>query len=147
MQAIYPYAKLVHIICAIIFLGYIFFDVVIFSRLKNILGDEFERVKAAITSKAIKIMPLCLLLLILSGGMMMSTWVGSKAGGYFETTLQTLLMIKVILALILACGVVFNLSHRALGKQPPKFMRENLHTVAFIFGFAIVILAKAMFMV
>ncbi|MBE2984991.1 copper resistance protein CopD [Campylobacter sp. RM9344] len=147
MQAIYPYVQLLHVICAIIFLGYIFFDVIIFSRLKGILGDEFDRVKSAISKKAIKIMPLCLLLLFLTGGMMMSTWVGSKAGGYFQTPLQQIFMIKVILAFVIGAGVVINLTHRTLGKQPPKFLRENLHNIAFVFGFVIVILAKVMFMV
>lgn len=147
MQAIYPYVQLVHVICAIIFLGYIFFDVVIFSRLKGILGGDFERVKTAITSKAIKIMPACLLLLFLTGGMMMSSWVGSKVGGYFETPLQQVFMAKVILAFVLGLGVIFNLTHRALGKQPPRFMRENLHLFAFFAGFLIVILAKVMFLV
>ncbi|KEA45367.1 copper resistance protein CopD [Campylobacter mucosalis] len=147
MQTIYPYVQLIHMICAIIFLGFIFFDVVIFSRLKNVLGSDFERVKSAISSKAIKIMPICLLLLFLTGGMMMSTWVGSKAGGYFNTPLQQVFMLKVILAAVLGCGVIFNLTHRALGKQPPKFMRENLHKIAFVFGFIIVICAKVMFLV
>ncbi|MDL0089746.1 copper resistance protein CopD [Campylobacter gastrosuis] len=147
MQAIYPYAKIVHIFCAIIFVGYLFFDVVIFSRLKNVLKDDFERVKMAITSRAIKIMPVCLLLLFLSGGMMISTWVGSKNGGYFSTPLQTLLMIKVLLALIILTGVIYSLSCRFLGKKPANFVKENLHVIALIFGFFIVLFAKLMFIV
>ena len=51
MEQIYPYVQIVHLICAIIFLGYIFFDVVIFSRLKGALGADFERVKKAIGSR------------------------------------------------------------------------------------------------
>ena len=69
MEQIYPYVQIVHLICAIIFLGYIFFDVVIFSRLKSALGADFERVKKAIGSRAIKIMPVCLFTLIITGGM------------------------------------------------------------------------------
>lgn len=145
MQAIYPYVKVVHIFCAIIFLGYVFFDVVIFSRLKSVLKDDFERVKVAITSKAIKIMPICVLLLFLSGGMMMSNWVGSKAGGYYETTLQQMLMAKAYLALIIGLGVIYSLSCRALGKTPIKFMKQHFHKVVLILGFVIVLFAKMMF--
>lgn len=147
MQTIYPYVQIVHIICAIIFLGFIFFDVIIFSSLKNVLGNDFDRVKNAISSKAIKIMPVCVLILFLTGGMMLSNWVGSKAGGFLQTPLQQVFMLKVALALILGFGIIFNLTCRALRRQPPKFMRENLHKIAFIFGFIIVILAKVMFIV
>ena len=147
MSDMYDYLKIVHIFSAIIFLGYVFFDVVIFSRLKGVLGDDFMRVKQAIGSRAIKIMPICLLLLVMTGGMMMSTWVGSKAGGYFETPLQKVFMAKVILALLLACGVIFNLTHKAFGKQPPRFMREHFHKIVLVFGFFIVLFAKVMFMV
>lgn len=147
MSAIYEYVKIVHLFCSIIFLGYVFFDVVIFARLKGVLGEDFARIKQAITSKAIKIMPICLLLLVLTGGMMMSTWVGSKAGGYFETSLQQIFMIKVILAFIVAFGVAFSLTCKALGKQPPQLMREHFHKFVLVCGFFIVLFAKVMFMV
>lgn len=145
MQAIYPYVKVVHIFCAIIFLGYVFFDVVIFSRLKSVLKDDYERVKIAITSKAIKIMPICVLLLFLSGGMMMSNWVGSKVGGYFDTTLQQMLMTKAYLALVIGIGVIYSLSCRAFGLTPIKFMKQHFHKVVLVLGFIIVLLAKLMF--
>jgi len=102
MQAIYPYAQLIHLICAIIFVGFLFFDVIIFSRAKKKLPVEIaQKAQQAISSVAIKIMPLCVLILILTGGMMMSSWVGSKAGGYFESNLQIVFMIKVILAILI----------------------------------------------
>ena len=72
MEQIYPYEQIVHLIWAIIFLGYIFFDVEIFMRLKGTLGADSERVKNAIGSHAIKIMPVYLFTLIITGGMMMS---------------------------------------------------------------------------
>ncbi|MBR8461364.1 copper resistance protein CopD [Campylobacter sp. faydin G-105] len=147
MATIYEYAKIIHLFCAIIFLGYVFFDVVIFGRLKGILGTDFERVKQIITSKTIKIMPICVFLLVLTGGMMMSTWVGSKAGGYWQTPTQQVFMIKVILAFIIVCGVIFSLSCRALGKTPPAFIKQNLHSIVLVLGFFIVLFAKLMFMV
>lgn len=145
MEAVYPYAKIVHIFCAIIFLGYVFFDVVIFARLKGVLKDDFARVKQAITQKAIKIMPVCLLLLCLSGGMMMSTWVGSKAGGYFDTSLQQFLMAKAFLALTILIGVIYSLSCKVLKKEPVAFMKEHFHKIVLVLGFFIVLFAKLMF--
>ena len=40
MEAIYPYMLTLHLLCAIIFLGFIFTDVVLLSPLKKALGDE-----------------------------------------------------------------------------------------------------------
>ena len=40
MEALYPYALIVHLFCAIIFLGFIFTDVVLFSAVRKKLGDE-----------------------------------------------------------------------------------------------------------
>ena len=145
MQAIYPYAQLIHLICAIIFVGFLFFDVIIFSRAKKKLPVEIaQKAQQAISSVAIKIMPLCVLILILTGGMMMS-WVGSKAGGYFASNLQTALMIKVILALLIFAAVATNLTCKFILKRPSPL--GNIHPFAFAAAAIIVIFAKVMFMV
>ncbi|GAA8039128.1 hypothetical protein JP0565_04210 [Helicobacter pylori] len=41
MDAIYPYVLVVHLLCAIIFIGYLFFDGVIFPNVKKMFGEEF----------------------------------------------------------------------------------------------------------
>lgn len=148
MQNIYPYVLIVHLFCAIVLLGYIFFDVVIFNRLRGVLGDDFDRAKQAIGQKAVKIMPLMLLLLILTGGMMMSSWVGSKAGGYFQTSLQQIFMAKVILAFAIFVLVSYSLSMKIIfKKQPVKFIKDYIHHIALLFGFFIVLFAKIMYLV
>nr|WP_314564821.1 copper resistance protein CopD [uncultured Campylobacter sp.] len=146
MQAIYPYAQLIHLICAIIFVGFLFFDVIIFSRAKKKLPAEIaQKAQQAITSVAIKIMPLCVLILILTGGMMMSNWVGSKAGGYFETNLQIAFMIKFCLAMVIVAAVIVNLSCKFIFKRPSPL--GNIHPIALTLAAIIVLLAKVMFMV
>ncbi len=40
MDAIYPYVLVVHLLCAIIFIGYLFFDGVIFPNVKKMFGEE-----------------------------------------------------------------------------------------------------------
>lgn len=146
MQAIYPYAQIVHLFCAIIFLGFVFFDVVIFARTRGDFGERFAAVKQSITKRAIKIMPVCLLLLILTGGMMMSSWVNREIG-YFDTPLQQVFMAKVILAFIIFAGVVFSLSCRAMGRPAPAFMQAHFHKIVLVLGFFIVLFAKIMFLV
>ena len=111
MQAIYPYAQLIHLICAIVFVGFLFFDVIIFSRAKKKLPAEIaQKAQQAASSVAIKIMPLCVSPLVLTGGMMTGGRVGSKAGGHFGSNLQIAFMIKVFAAFIALAAVVANLT-------------------------------------
>ena len=146
MQNLYPYAQIVHLFCAIIFVGYLFFDVVILRAASKKMPPELvQKAKQAISSSAIKIMPICLLLLVLSGGMMMSSWVGSKAGGYFETNLQIAFMIKFCLAMVIVAAVIVNLSCKFIFKRPSPL--GDIHPIALTLAVLIVLLAKVMFMV
>ena len=147
MEAVYPYAHIIHLLLAIVFLGYIFFDVVIFPVVKKTLGeDKAKEMKQAISSRTIKIMPLSVLLLVLTGGMMMTHYVNSKLG-WFTTPMQQLFMIKVLFAAIIALGIIFSLSYKAVRKQPNPITAKYLHPLALILGIGIVILAKTMFIV
>lgn len=52
MQAIYPYAQIVHLFCAIIFIGYLFFDVVVMKFVaKHITKAEFSKMQDAIEGR------------------------------------------------------------------------------------------------
>ena len=146
MQNLYPYAQIVHLFCAIIFVGYLFFDVVILRAASKKLPPELaQKAKQAIGSVAVRIMPICLLLLVLTGGIMMSSLVGSKAGGYFETNLQIAFMIKFSLAMVIVAVVIVNLSCKFIFKRPSPL--GDIHPIALTLAVAIVLLAKVMFMV
>ena len=146
MQNLYPYAQIIHLFCAIIFVGYLFFDVIILRAASKKMPPELaQKAKQAIGSSAIKIMPICVLLLVLTGGMMMSSLVGSKAGGYFETKLQIFLMIKFCLAMVIVAAVIINLSCKFIFKRPSPL--GNIHPIALTLAVAIVLLAKVMFIV
>ena len=146
MQNLYPYAQIVHLFCAIIFVGYLFFDVVILKAASKKMPPELaQKAKQAIDSVAVRIMPICVLLLVLTGGMMMSSWVGSKAGGYFETNLQIAFMIKFCLAMVIVAAVIVNLSCKFIFKRPSPL--GDIHPIALTLAVAIVLLAKVMFMV
>lgn len=145
MEAIYPYAHLIHLLLAIIFLGYVFTDVFMISSLKNKFGKETEeKINQTLGSKSFKIFPVSLLVIVLTGGMMMSRYINSAAG-FFETGMQKLLVVKIVLALIIVAGVLFNLFTKFTGRKKPKFMQEQFHKVVLILGFFIVVLAKMMF--
>ncbi|MCK4875653.1 MAG: hypothetical protein KAS26_07390 [Sulfurimonas sp.] len=145
MEAIYPYANIIHLILGIIFLGYVFTDVVMISALKNKFGAETDKeINKVLGPKSFKIFPLSLLVIVLTGGMMMSRYVNSNAG-FFDTDLQKLLVIKIALASIIVLGVLFNLFTKFTGRKKPAFMENDFHKVVLVLGFFIVVLAKWMF--
>lgn len=145
MEAIYPYAHIIHLMLAIIFLGYVFTDLVMISALKGKFGkDVDEKINKTLGAKSFKIFPISLLVIVLTGGMMMSRYINSNAG-FFETDLQKLLVIKIGLALIIVLGVLYNLYTKLAKKPKHPFMQEHFHKVVIVLGFFIVILAKMMF--
>jgi len=145
MEAIYPYANIIHLLLAIIFLGYVFTDTVMISALKDKFGkDTDQKINQTLGAKSFKIFPLSLLVIVLTGGMMMSKYINSDAG-LFETTLQKLLVIKIILALIIVLGVLYNLYTKLMKKPKHPFMQEHFHKLVLVLGFFIVVLAKLMF--
>lgn len=147
MEAVYPYANIIHLVLAIMFLGYVFTDVVMISVLKNKFDNDTDKeIKKSLGAKSFKIFPLTLLVIILTGGMMMSKYINSSAG-FFETDLQKILMFKISLALIIALGVLFNLFTKFTGRQKPAFMENDFHKVVLVLGLFIVIAAKYMFYV
>lgn len=142
----YTVALTVHILCAIIFLGYVFADVIVFPSAKKNVGEKmFEEVKKSIAKRAIKIFPLSLLLLVLSGGFMFSKYINSDLG-VFNTPLQQLLMLKLFLAGLIVLGVLYSLYTKLTNTKPVDFMK-HFHKFVLILGFFIVLLAKYMFVV
>ena len=145
MEAIYPYANIIHLILAIMFLGYVFSDVILISSLKEKFSEQTNKeINQTLGAKSFKIFPLSLLVIVLTGGMMMSKYINSNAG-FFETSLQKLLVIKIILALIIVMGVLYNLYTKISKKPKHPFMQEHFHKLVLVLGFFIVVVAKAMF--
>ena len=145
METIYPYAHIIHLLLAIAFLGYVFSDVVILSVLKNHFSKETqEKINKLLGSKSFKIFPLSLLVLVLTGGMMMSRYINSSAG-IFETSLQKVLVFKIALVSIIVAGVLYNLFTKFTGRTKIKFMQNDFHKLVLFLGVLIVISAKIMF--
>lgn len=145
MEAIYPFANIIHLILAIIFLGYVFTDVVMISAIKNKFDSETDKsIGKILGAISFKIFPLSLLVIVLTGGMMMSKYINSEAG-FFETDLQKILVIKIALASVIAAGVLFNLFSKFTGRKKPLFMEHHFHKLVLVTGLFIVIAAKYMF--
>lgn len=141
----YTIVLIVHLLAAIIFLGFVFADVMVLGVLKNDFGKEhFQEIKQSISTRARKIFPFTVLTLVLSGGFMMSRYINSELGA-FNTSLQFLLLIKIFIALLIASGIVYSLVARVLGKQPNQHFSKHFHKYVLVLGLCIVVLAKVMF--
>jgi len=147
MEVIYPYAHIIHILLAIAFLGYVFTDVFIISALKDKYDDKTQKdINQTLGKKSFKIFPLSLLVLVLTGGMMMSQYINSSAG-YSDTALQQVLLFKIAMVSIIVAGVLYNLFTKFTGRTKIKFMQNDFHKLVFVLGILIVISAKVMFIV
>ena len=142
----YTIVLIIHLLGAIIFLGFVFADVIVLPAMKKVLNDEeHQNVMNSISNRARKIFPLTVLILILSGGFMLSKYINSELG-IFNSSLQILLVIKFLLASIIASGIIYSLSCKFLKKTPNPIMK-HFHKFVLVVGIVIVVLAKVMFVV
>ena len=147
MEAVYPYAHVIHLILAIIFLGYVFTDLAVISTLKGKFSKEtLQEINQTLGKRSFKIFPLTLLFLVLTGGMMMSKYINSEAG-FFETDLQQILVFKIVLALVIVSGVLSNLYVKLTKGKKSNFMSNHFHKLVIVLGVLIVVSAKWMFLV
>ena len=147
MDFIYPYAHIIHLILAIMFLGYVFTDLAVISALKGKFDKENQqKVNQSLGKRSFKIFPVTLLFLVLTGGMMMSKYINSTAG-FADTNLQKILLFKIALVTIIVIGVGSNLYIKFTGGTKSNFMQNHFHKLVIVLGIFIIIAAKAMFMV
>ncbi|GAD18643.1 hypothetical protein [Helicobacter fennelliae] len=144
LATFYPYILTLHLFCAIFFVGFLFSDVVIISavlrRLKPEMANEVRKILGSLETK---IMPPCFLLLILSGGMLLSNYVGGDHG-WWQSTFQKLLLLKVGVAGCIFLLVTFSLSMFFVFKKPNP-LGKYTHPLVFTLACIIVVLAKFMY--
>ena len=147
MEIIYPYAHIIHLMLAIIFLGYVFTDLAVISALKNKFSKETQQeINKSLGKRSFKIFPLSLLVLVLTGGIMMSQYLNSDIG-FFNTNLQKILVFKILLVSIIVIGVGSNLYNKFTNGKKSNFMSNHFHKLVIVLGILIVISAKIMFIV
>ncbi|AJC87899.1 putative membrane protein [Campylobacter insulaenigrae NCTC 12927] len=127
MLNIYPYVLILHLFCAIFFVGFLFTDIFFlkYSKKNTILN----------INNAFKIMPCIVLILFISGLYL----------AYFHLNLLNWLFItKIFFALCIFILILFSLFYKIiLKKQNP--LHKNIHPIIFIFTIIIIICAKLMF--
>jgi len=142
----YSLVLILHLLCAIIFIGFIFADVIVFPALNKVFSqNEVQKIKETLYARGVKIYPLAVLALVLTGAMMFSRYINADSG-YFSSSLQQILWLKLFLVAFIALGIIYALISRLLKKQPASFMK-HFHKASLVLTLIIAVLAKVMFLV
>lgn len=147
MEIIYPYALIIHLVLAIVFLGYVFTDLAVLSALKDKFDkDTQQKINKLMGKRSFKIFPITLLFLVLTGGIMLSRYMNSDVG-FLASDLQKILFLKILLAVIIVVGVLSNLYVKFTSRVKSDFMTHHFHKLVIVLGLFIVVFAKLMFLV
>lgn len=141
----YGLVHVVHLFCAILFIGVVFFEVVLLEGLRQPMGAEaMHRFETALVARAKRIMPWVVGTLFASG--LALAWAHRGALAAMSSAFALLLTLKIGLALSVLVHFVTAIRSASHGCMTSgRFMRTHL-SVAMHMA-AIIVLAKAMWYV
>lgn len=133
-----------HLFAAIIFVGTVFFEVLILEGIRKPLGHEAMRnVEIAIGRRARRIMPFVMIVLF-GAGLTMAWQFREVLAQPFGSHFATLLWIKIILAFSVLGHFIFAITMSGTGRLKSRHFKL-IHISVFFHVVLIVFLAKAMF--
>lgn len=135
-----------HLFAAIMFVGTVFFEVIILEGIRKPVGrDAMRTVESAIGRRARRIMPFVIIVLY-SAGIAMAWQYRDVLAHPFDSSFATLLSIKIILAISVLIHFISAITLSARGKLNSRQFKL-IHVSVFSHVVLIVFLAKAMFYV
>ena len=135
-----------HLFAAIMFVGTVFFEVLILGGIRKSVGRETMRsVESAIGQRARRIMPFVIVVLY-SAGIGMAWQYRDALAHPLDSSFATLLSIKIVLAISVLIHFITAVTLGMRGKLKSRQVRF-IHASVFCHVVVIVILAKAMFYV
>lgn len=133
-----------HLFAAILFVGTVFFEVLILEGIRRHVPREAMRaVESAIGQRARRLMPFAILVLY-GAGLGMAWRYHAVLARPFDSTLGTLLSLKILLALSVLGHFIYAVRLGAQGRLKSRQSRL-IHLSVFTHVVLIVFLAKAMF--
>jgi hypothetical protein len=133
-----------HLFAAIMFVGTVFFEVLILEGIRTPVGRQVMRtVEIAIGRRARRIMPFVILVLY-SAGIAMAWQYRDALSHPFDSSFATLLTIKIVLAASVLAHFITAITLSARGKLKSRHFKL-IHISVFCQVILIVFLAKAMF--
>lgn len=142
----YAITHVIHLLCAVVFIGVVFFEVLLLEGVRQKLGPALmEQVEAGIIARARRIMPWFVGVLFLSGIALAAVHY-ARMSEPFGTAFGVLLALKILLATSVLVHFVTAI-RSALGGCMNSTRFKRTHLSVFVHMFLIVVLAKAMFYV
>ena len=139
----YLFFLITHLICAIVFIGYVFFDVCIYPFAKKTVDTKtLEIVKKAYTKGSAKVFGTAFLLLLISGAYMAKDYFGDELG-WWQSNFQKLLLVKIFVLLIMCLVTFISVFNVVILKKTDPFGKFS-HLIALVLCLIMVILAKVM---
>jgi len=140
----YFFLLVLHLFAAILFVGTVFFEVLMLEGIRrHVPRDAMRAVESAIGRRARQIMPFAIVILY-AAGLGMAWRYRSVLAHPFDSTLGTLLGLKILLALSVLGHFIHAVRRGAQGRLNSRASR-HIHLSVFAHVVAIVFLAKAMF--
>jgi hypothetical protein len=142
----YGVLLLLHLFAAIMFVGTVFFEVLILEGIRKPLGREIMRtVELNIARRARRLMPFVMVVLF-GAGIAMAWGYRDALADPFGSTFATLLWIKIALALSVLGHFITAMTLSGTGRLKSRHF-QIIHLSVFCHVVAIVFIAKAMFYV
>jgi hypothetical protein len=133
-----------HLFAAIMFVGTVFFEVLILESIRKRVGREVMRsVESAIGRRARRVMPFVIVVLY-AAGIAMAWQYRDLLRHPFDSSFATLLTIKIVLAISVLAHFITAVTLGARGKLGSRHVKL-IHLSVFSHVVLIVLLAKAMF--
>ena len=145
-MSLYAIAHIIHLYCAIAFVGGVFFEMLVLSVMHTgrVSRESRREVERAMSYRAVRVMPPVVITLFISGIVMVFNRYLPFLSQPFATSLGTLLTLKILLAvsvLVHFAIAVVKMARRTLTVGWSKY----IHAVVFSHMLFIVFFAKAMF--
>lgn len=142
----YLFSLIIHLVCAIIFIGYVFFDVCIYPFAKKAVNPQtLEAVKKAYTKGSAVVFGTAFLLLLISGTYMAKDYFGGELG-WWQSNFQKILLLKIFVLLIMCFVTFISVLNVTILKKPDPFGKFS-HLIALVLCLIMVVLAKFMWWV
>lgn len=133
-----------HLFAAIMFVGTVFFEVLILEGVRKAVGrDVMRTIELAIAARARRLMPFVMLVLY-GAGISMAWEYRSALAHPFASSFALLLSIKIVLALSVLAHFLTAITLSGTGKLKSRHF-QFIHLSVFCHVVVIVFLAKAMF--
>lgn len=142
----YLIVKSIHLLCACVVIGYLVYDVFVFSLLKKGRSEsEFIKLKRELLKASALILGVSFLLLLVSGGILASFYLNIESltwkNFFLQNHIQKMIWLKISLVLLLFLCTLFSFYFILMLKKPDPF-RRFYHHLALVICLLALIVAK-----